>query len=245
MERQKVVAIIFAGGTGTRMGNRGRPKQFLEVYGKPILVHTVEHFQSHEWVDDIYITSNADFVEYTEQLVKKYGLSKVKKVLPGGETSQHSIFIGLNEVALHESDKTIVLIHDGVRPMITSQAISDNIENVRRFGSSITVSKANETVVVSSNGETVDSIPVRDHGYRAQAPQSFFLGEIYEAHKKERISNPTYANAVDACTIMHRQGKPVHLTEGNSGNIKITTPEDYYMFLALLQYNESQDIFGL
>ncbi len=237
------IAIIFAGGSGVRMG-AGVPKQFLEINGKPILIHTLQLFQEHEEIDKIYLAMSRDFIRYTQQLMLDYRISKVAAVVPGGATAQDSIYNALERAEQENPGDSVVLIHDGVRPFVEYGVISDNIEGVRQYGSAITSTPCFETILVSRDGEKVDELPLRKESYAAQAPQSFYLKDILEAHRAIRAVNPGYENMVDACTIYRELGKQPHIVIGNRGNIKVTTPEDVYIFRALLQYKENEQAFG-
>ena len=140
---------------------------------------------------------------------------------------------------------SIVLLHDGVRPFVSYEVISNNIESVQKYGNGITCTPCFETIMISKNGKKVDSVPYRKETFAAQAPQSFYLKDIIAAHDKVRASANGYENMVDACTIIRNQGIEAHMVMGNRGNIKVTTPEDVYMFRALLQYKENEQAFGL
>lgn len=238
------IAIIFAGGSGVRMG-AGIPKQFLEVNGKPILVHTLQLFQYHREIDKIYISVLENYISYVENLVEEYRLSKVCGVIPGGETAQDSIYNALKKAESENDPSSVVLIHDGVRPMVSYEVISANISSVEKFGSAITCTPCYETILISDEGQAVKEVPLRKNTYSAQAPQSFLLKDIIAAHDKIRNTENRYNNMVDACTIYKTLGLPVHMISGNRGNIKVTTPEDFYIFRALLQYKENEQAFGL
>ncbi|RKI38675.1 2-C-methyl-D-erythritol 4-phosphate cytidylyltransferase [bacterium D16-51] len=238
------IAMIFAGGKGVRMGS-GIPKQFLEIHGKPILVHTLELFQEHDMIDKIYVSVLKEYIEKTRKLVKKYQLDKVVSVIAGGETAQDSIYNVLKEAERENAQDSIVLLHDGVRPFVSYNTIRKNIESVKKYGNAITCTSCQETILLSQSGEKVDSVPYRKDTFAAQAPQSFYLKDIIEAHDQIRAKDPTYENMVDACTIMTTLGKEVVMVSGNRGNIKVTTPEDVYMFRALLNYKENEQTFGI
>ena len=238
------IAIIFAGGTGTRMG-AGLPKQFLQINGKPILIHTLDNFQESPEIDKIYIACKEDYIEHTKKEIEKFQITKVAGIVPGGATGQDSIYNALIQAYEENPADSIVLIHDGVRPFLTDQVIHDNIESVKKYGSAITCTPCFETIILSPNGQKIESAPSRDEAYTAQAPQSFFLGEIVDAHKKIRKINPTYDGVVDSCTLLRKLGKEIYIVKGNRGNIKVTTPEDFYILRALLQYKENEQILGL
>lgn len=237
------IAIIFAGGSGVRMG-AGIPKQFLEINGKPILIHTLQLFQEHEDIDKIYLAMSRDYIRYTEQLVKDYHIDKMAQIVPGGVTAQDSIYNALSKALEENPEDSIVLIHDGVRPFVEYSVISDNIDSVKAHGSAITSTLCYETVLISRDGKMVDKLPLRKESYTAQAPQSFYLKDIIQAHDIVRSTNPKYENMVDACTIYRATGRQPYIVEGNRGNIKVTTPEDVYMFRALIQYKENEQAFG-
>lgn len=228
------IAIIFAGGTGSRMGAE-LPKQFLEIKNQPILIYTLKLYQEHPQIDKIYLSILSEYLDYTKSLVEKYGLTKVEGIVPGGETGQDSIYNALSYAASENNGDDIVLISDGVRPLITQKTISNNISGVKEKGSAITTTACFETIIISEDkGETVREIPIRRHTFAAQAPQSFYLKDILEAHEVIRKTPTGYTDIVDSCTLMHKLGREVHIVEGNRSNIKITTPDDVVTFKALL-----------
>lgn len=234
-------ALIFAGGTGQRMGEASVPKQFLVAYSKPIIVHTIEHFQNSDDIDSIVVVCLKDYIPYMNTLIDSYKLTKVVSVVPGGANGQESIYNGLRElVRLYGADnEDIVLIHDGVRPLIGGQLISDNIECVKKNGNSITVSKAIETIVLLNDG-IVDRVMDRQCCNVAKAPQSFYLKDIYRNHLKAVAENRN--DFIDSAMLMQYYGAHLHTVEGPTENIKITTPTDYYLFKAILDARENEQI---
>lgn len=237
------IAVIFAGGTGSRMHSKEKPKQFLEMYNKPIIIHTLEHFEENEEVDAIVIACIEDWIPYMEGLLSKFNITKVKRIVPGGNTGQLSIYNGLcaaREVAGQE--RAVVLIHDGVRPMINSALLDRNIKDVHQFGTSITSSIVKETIVEIDNQGKFKSVPDREHSRVAKAPQCFWLDEILAVHK--RALSEGCNNFIDSCTMMHYYGYPLHMTDGPYENIKITTPDDFYTMRALLEAKENAQIYG-
>lgn len=240
------IAIIFAGGTGQRMG-ADKPKQFLEVYGKPIIIHTLEKFQYNEGIDKIFVACKEDLISDLVEMVRKYNITKVEEgaIVPGGKTGQDSIYNALKAASLTNPSDSIVLIHDGVRPLITDEVINKNIDSVRAYGSAITCTACYETPLISNDGMHVDILPKRRLVYTAQAPQSFRLGDVLSVHEKVRKENPDYTDIVDTCTLMHNNGVNVRIVEGNRGNIKVTTPEDYIDLLARLSSEDQKQIYHL
>lgn len=239
----KNIAVIFAGGSGARMG-AGLPKQFIEVNGKPIIIHTLDIFEEHPAIDEIYVACKEDYIEKLQKLIKRHMIMKVAKVVPGGATGQDSIYNALKAAAENNDRDSVVLIHDGVRPCITKDLIDDCLKCVEEYGNAITCTPLFETPVVSKNGVTVDDVPPRTDFYTAQAPQCFHLGDVLRAHEKMRKTDPSYAGIVDTCTLMLKSNEQVHIVAGPRGNIKVTTPEDLYTFRAMIQYQESEQIFG-
>lgn len=239
----KNVAIIFAGGSGARMGS-GLPKQFIEVNGKPIIIHTLEIFEDHPAIDGIYIACKEDYIGRLEKMLKRHMITKVKKVVPGGVTGQDSIRNALLAAAADYDEGSIVLIHDGVRPCITADLIDEDIRCVIEKGSAVTCTPFFETPVVSKGGVFVEEVPPRAQLFTAQAPQCFYLGDVLAAHREIRQKNPDYQGIVDTCTLMKAFGKQVAIVEGNRGNIKVTTPEDLYTFRAMIEYRETEQVFG-
>lgn len=233
------IAIIFAGGVGQRLCNSkdSIPKQFLEINGKPILIHTLEHFQNHPEIDKIYISVLENYIDYTKELVKNFKIDKVKGIVKGGKCGQESIYNALKCAQSENPDDSIVLIHDGVRPIITEKVITDNIESVKKYGTGVTSTPCYETILVSKNGDIPQHVPLREETYAAQAPQSFRLGEILEAH--EKIKN--YDGIVDSCTLFHILGRETRLVRGNFGNIKITTPQDVFILKGILEFKKEAE----
>lgn len=236
------IALIFAGGSGRRMHTKSRPKQFLEFNGKPIIIYTLELFDNHPLIDGIVIACVEEWIPFLEKMLKKFEITKVKRIVPGGETGQDSIYNGLaaiEEIASGLDD--IVLIHDGVRPLITEQTITDNIDMVREEGSCITCVPATETFIVNQPDGSLE-IPSRADSMIARAPQSFYLKDIYGAHCQARAEGRH--DFIDSCSMMHYYGHKLGRVIGPMENIKITTPTDYFIFKAMVEVHENQQIFG-
>lgn len=236
------IAVIFAGGSGSRMNTKSRPKQFLELNGKPIIIYTLELFDNHQQIDGIVVACLEEWIPFLEKMIRKFEINKVVKVVKGGATGQESIYNGL--VAAEEYAKgedATVLIHDGVRPLITDQTITDNIKMVEQCGSCITCVPASETFVVKRQDGGLQ-IPLRKDSMIARAPQSFRLCEILNSHRKAIVEGKT--DFIDSCTMMSHYGYSLGTVEGPVENIKITTPTDYFIFRAMVQVHENQQIFG-
>ena len=241
----KNIAVIFAGGSGVRMNTRSKPKQFLELRGKPIIIYTLELFDNHPLIDGIVVVCLESWIPFLKKMLKKFEINKVVKIVSGGDSGQDSIYRGLCAVEDYCKDKgeenAVVLIHDGVRPLIVDETITRNIEKVHEKGSAITVVPAIETFVIQKEeGQMV--IPDRSSCLLARAPQSFYLKDILSIHRKNKENgNITF---IDSCSMMSYFGYKMATLEGPMENIKITTPTDYFIFRAMVEVHENQQIFG-
>ncbi len=229
----KNIAIIFAGGVGSRMENADKPKQFLELDSKPIIVHTIEKFANCSMIDAVAIACKEEYICYLQGLIEKFKIKKVRWIVPGGETGQLSIFNALDAVYKDKSvdEDAVVLIHDGVRPIIDNQLILENIVTARTHGNAITVVNAAETIFISQDKHNIDDLLKRENVFYARAPQTFYLRDIYSLHQKEMEIDSI--NNIDSCSMMFKYGYKLNFVQGKSSNIKITTYEDYYIFKAL------------
>ena len=235
------IAIIFAGGTGKRMNTKTRPKQFLELHGKPILVYTLEKFEDHPDIDGIILVVLKQWIETCEQLVSEYRLGKVRAVIAGGETAMDSQRNGLLKAAELFPEDSVVLIHDGVRPLIDGDTITRNIESVKERGSAITVAPAIETITIKTDSGEIGEIIERSKVELARAPQSFRLGDVLGAHASAAADGLQFINSA---SMMKHYGHPLFSVQGPPENIKITTPNDFYMFKALIDAGEDSEVFG-
>lgn len=239
------IAVIFAGGVGTRMNSKEKPKQFLEVYHKPIIIHTLDVFEKHELIDAIVIACKEEWIEYLEDLIKKYHIDKVKKIVPGGETGQKSIYNGLlaaKSVCDEQNEENaVVLIHDGVRPIIDEETITLNIQSVEKNGSAITTGRVTETLlVIDEESSAIKNVPDRSASRLAKAPQSFFLNDILKYHEKARAEGRF--DFIDTCTLMSHYGFKLTLVDGPINNIKVTTPLDFYLMRAMFEAKENEQL---
>lgn len=235
------IAVIFAGGSGKRMNTKAKPKQFLELHGKPIIIYTLELFDQHPMIDHIVVACIESWIPYLKELLRRFEIKKVVEIVPGGETGQDSIYNGLVAAERHGNKDSIVLIHDGVRPLINEKTITDNIECVKTNKSCITCVPTIETIIIQDGNGNLD-IPSRQNSLIARAPQSFFLGDILSAHRKALKENKH--NFIDSCSMMNNYGYKLHTVIGPTENIKITTPTDFFIFRTIIDVNENKQIFG-
>ena len=242
------IAVIFAGGSGLRMHTKSRPKQFLDLNGKPIIIYTMELFDNHPGIDAIVVACIESWIPFLEKQLRKFEINKVVKIVPGGESGQASIYNGLCATEAYiksknvASEDTTVLIHDGVRPLITEETITDNINKVAEIGSCITCIPATETLVVKQHDGSLE-IPSRADSLIARAPQSFLLSDILTAHR--RAIDEKKNDFIDSCTMMSHYGYRLGTIIGPMENIKITTPTDFFVLRAMVKVHEDQQIFGL
>lgn len=242
------IAVIFAGGSGLRMHTKSRPKQFLDLNGKPIIIYTLELFDNHPGIDAIVVACIESWIPFLEKQLRKFEINKVVKIVPGGESGQASIYNGLCATEAYiksknvASEDTTVLIHDGVRPLITEETITDNINKVAEVGSCITCIPATETLVVKQHDGSLE-IPSRADSLIARAPQSFLLSDILTAHR--RAIDEKKNDFIDSCTMMSHYGYRLGTIIGPMENIKITTPTDFFVLRAMVKVHEDQQIFGL
>jgi 2-C-methyl-D-erythritol 4-phosphate cytidylyltransferase len=228
------IAIILAGGTGQRMGNHTVPKQYLDIYGKPIIVHTIEHFEMSNEIDAILVVANQQYHENINVYKRKYDLSKLRWIVEGGDSRQVSSFKALSFLREFVSDDDIIVIHDAVRPLITPRIISDNIQGAKDFGAVDTCIVSSDTIIESHDGETISSVPPRKNLYLGQTPQSFKYSIIYNAHvgaTKDKIEE----DITDDCKLVRHYNIPVHIVKGEPINFKITYSSDVSLLKALLR----------
>ncbi len=222
-----VFGVILAGGMGSRMGNVEKPKQFLTIGEKPIIVHTLEKFYVNPKFEKIIVLCPSQWVEHTKNLVKKYMKDGERIiVISGGATRNETI---MNSIAYIEEkygldEDTIIVTHDSVRPFVTHRIIEENISCAMKYGACDTVIPATDTIVESDDHKVITNIPNRVNMYQGQTPQSFkakTLKELYYALSEEEKEILT-----DAAKIFVMKGQKVHLVEGEVFNIKITYPYD-------------------
>lgn len=225
-----VLALIPAAGMGKRMG-ASINKQYLLLDGVPILARTLEVFQHSPLVDGIFVVIPQDEIPFCrEQVVEKYGLSKVRSIVPGGAERQQSVLNGLRAMEGAAEDD-VVLIHDGVRPFVTEDIISRATAAARENDGALVAVPAKDTVKVVENG-VITATPPRETLWLAQTPQAFRYGVIRAAHE---IADAERFLGTDDSMLLERLGRPVRIVVGDYRNAKITTPEDMVLAEAFLK----------
>lgn len=235
MQKKNVFAAILAGGIGTRMGNVEKPKQYLNISGKPIIIHTIEKFILNEDMEAIIVLTPKQWVNHTKDLVKKH-IPTVNNifVIEGGADRNGTIMNAINfiETNYELNDDTVIVTHDSVRPFVSHRIIADNVKFALEFGACDTVIPATDTIVRSEGGEIITEIPDRSQMYQGQTPQSFKAKKLKDMYLG--LSDEEKKILTDACKIMVLKGEKVYLVEGETSNMKITYPYDLKVAEALL-----------
>lgn len=222
-----IYAGILAGGIGSRMGNVPLPKQFLDLDGKPIIIHTVEKFVLENEFDEIIIATPEKWVSHIKDILTKYGLINERiRVIKGGTDRNETIMNIIQAIDDKKgvSDEDIIVTHDAVRPFLTHRIIKENIDSALQYGAVDTVIPATDTIVTSEDGEIISSIPVRSEMYQGQTPQSFNINLLRNNYNS--LSPERKLVLTDACKILVESNEKVKLVHGELFNIKITTPYD-------------------
>jgi len=231
-----IFGVVLAGGIGSRMGNVDKPKQYLLVGDKPILIHTLERFYVESEFEKIIVLCPEEWVNHTKNLIRKYmDDSNRVVVLQGGDTRNETIMNSLRYIEENYglNEDTIVVTHDSVRPFVTQRIIQENIEYAKKYGACDTAVAATDTIVCSEDNQIISEIPERSKMYQGQTPQSFNalkLKTLYESLTEEEKNLLT-----DAAKIFVMKGEKVHIVEGEVFNIKITYPYDLRVAEALLR----------
>ena len=222
-----IYAGILAGGIGSRMGNVPLPKQFLELDGKPIIIHTIEKFLLTKEFDEIFIATPEKWVLHTKDILNKFNIDDERiKVIQGGTDRNETIMNIINTIEKNKviTDDDVIVTHDAVRPFLTRRIIKENIDFVLENKAVDTVIPATDTIITSKNGENIESIPLRNEMYQGQTPQSFNINSLRANYNN--LSDDNKKILTDACKIMVVSDQKVKLVDGELYNIKITTPYD-------------------
>lgn len=231
-----VYGVILAGGIGSRMGHVEKPKQFLNIGGKPIIVHTVEKFCLYGEFEKILILCPKQWIEYTKGILQKYTENTDSiVVLDGGVTRNETIMNSIRyiEAEGNLNDETVIVTHDAVRPFVTYRMIEENVAAAEKYGACDTVIPATDTIVASENGVTISEIPDRAKLYQGQTPQSFKALKLKNLY--DSLTDAEKGILTDAAKILVLKGEDVHLVKGETYNIKITYPYDIAVAESLLR----------
>jgi len=229
-----VAALIIAAGRGNRMG-QDIPKQFLNVYDKPVLIYTLESFQRHPEIDEIVVVCLDGWQDILWAYARQFNIKKLKRIFPGGATAQESIRNGVSGLKGICAEDDIVVIHDGIRPMIEDFVLTDVIRKCRRYGNAVTSMPYNEQIFVADGGETSARYIPRDTLRRVSTPQAYLYGKLSWAYEKAFAENIGIQASTYANTLMVDLGERLHFAAGSGKNIKLTTKDDLELFKAYLK----------
>lgn len=236
------IAVIIAGGSGHRMG-QDIPKQFINVYDKPVLIYTLEAFQNHPQIDMIEVVCIDGWVDVVWAYAKQFNISKLKWVITGGDSGQESIRNGVYHLEGEAHTGDIVIIHDGIRPIVDAEVLSDVIRVAKRYGNSVTSMSYNEQIFVVDEREvdiTRRYIP-RETLRRVSTPQAYEFDKLNSAYHRAFKENIGIHGSSYTNTMMVELGETLHFAKGSERNIKLTTKDDLELFKAYLNTNIKKD----
>ena len=225
------IALLTAAGIGSRM-HQDIPKQFIHVDNKPVIIHTMEAFQNHPSIDAIIVVTLESWIDVLWAYARQFNITKLKWVIQGGDSGQESIKKGLLQLQQECSPEDVVLVHDGNRPLISSEIISDSLATYARYGSAVAVIPCTEVVFESENGFSSHVSTEREKLFRTQTPHTYKLGCLLEAHEEAEKKGIT--NTAASCMLMKELGRETYFSRGSEENLKITTTDDLRIFKALL-----------
>lgn len=233
----KKIAILTAAGVGLRM-KQDIPKQFLTIKDKPVIIYTMEAFQKHPDIDAIIVVCLSGWESILDAYAKQFNITKLVAIVKGGNCGQESISNGVNKASELYGNDGMVLIHDGNRPMISQEIISDSIAKCKEFGNSIAVIPCTEVIVTTNDNQTGDKLIDRNIVKRTQTPHAFFIDDLLSALNDAKVSNITETAAM--CSLYLELGRKIYFSSGSEKNIKLTTIDDIDIFEALLNTNNSE-----
>ena len=231
-----VIAMVTAGGSGSRM-HQNIPKQFLTVNERPVIVYTLEVFEKHPEIDAIAVACLESWENVLEAYAQQFNIRKLKYIVQGGKTGQESIKNGLFELEKHFQHNDIVVIHDGNRPMLSPEVLSDSLRVVRKNGNAVAAIPCAEVVMETEDKNISTCMYEREKLVRTQTPHSFYLGDICSLYREADEAGIT--NCAASCQMMELLGKHVYFSAGSEKNLKLTTLDDIDIFKALLNTERS------
>lgn len=234
------IAVILASGTGSRM-QQEIPKQFLTVYDKPIIIYTLEGFQNNDSVDKIVCVCLKGWEEVLEAYCKQFGISKLVDIVPGGDIGQESTYNGLLCAKNHiENEDDLVIIHDGVRPMVNNQVLNNVINVAIEKGNGVSATDITDQIQKCTTEDSSSDYYKREGLKKVTTPQAYRFEEIMSAYNEARDSGIGFSASSYANTMMLDQGKTLYFAAGSDKNLKLTTVEDLDIFKALLKTERTE-----
>lgn len=237
----KNIALIIAGGTGERM-HQNIPKQFINVEDKPVIVYTLQAFQNHPDINEIWVVCIDGWCHILKAYAMQFNITKLSGVVIGGETGQDSIRNGVYAIAENHEEEDLILIHDAIRPMLSTDIISDCIVTARKYGNAVVAIPCTEVMLMTEEGLTATKNIERDRLKRTQTPQAFKLGDLIKVHKKALEQG--IKNERASASLFVKFGYTIHFSQGSEKNLKLTTSEDIDIFKALLHAKRPEWIKG-
>ena len=229
----KKIALIIAGGLGSRMG-QDIPKQFINVYDKPVIIYTLEAFQKHPNIDEIYCVCIEGWHDVLNAYATQFNISKLKRIILGGESAQHSIYNGLKGIEnVHDDD--IIIIHDGVRPLVDDTVLSDVIIKCEKYGNAVSSMPYNEQIFIKRDEFSTSQYIPRDTLRRVSTPQAYTYKKLVSSYEKAIKENIGFSSSSYTNTMMADLGETLYFAAGSEKNIKLTTKENLEIFKAYLK----------
>ena len=230
-ENTKKIALLIAGGVGTRMKSE-TPKQFIIIENKPLIVYTLEAFQNNPEIDEIIVVCLSGWEEILKEYAQQFHITKLKWITEGGATGQESIYNGLMELEKHCNKEDIIFVHDANRPLVSDEIISDALETYYKYGSAIVAIPCREAVFMTDDKITSNVQIQREKLVRTQTPHVYTLEKLLWAHGQAKEKNIT--NTAATCSLMQMLGENIYFSNGSEKNLKITTKDDLEIFKALI-----------
>ncbi|SCY09855.1 2-C-methyl-D-erythritol 4-phosphate cytidylyltransferase [Lachnospiraceae bacterium XBB2008] len=232
------IALLTAAGKSTRM-HMDIPKQFMNIGGKPVIAHTMEAFEHHPEIDWICVVTLETRIDTIKAYARKYAITKLRWVVTGGETGQESIECGIKQLQKDCQADDVIMVHDGNRPFISEEIITDSLATYREYGSAVAAIPCIEAIFRSGDGiSSIDQIP-REELYRTQTPHTYSLQKMLWAHEQAKLKDIT--NTTATCTLMQLLGETIFFSKGSEKNLKLTTQEDIEIFKAILKVQNDED----
>lgn len=226
------IALLTAAGLGSRM-HLDIPKQFLHIEGKPVILYTMEAFQRHPQIDAIIVVTLENWKENVYAYAQNYGIDKLRWITVGGSTGQESIRNGIFELSQYCKGDDVVMVHDGNRPFVSEEVISDSLATYKKYGSAVAAMPCIEAIFRSTNGRmSMDCIP-REQLFRTQTPHTYMLDKLLWAHKK--AEELKIENTTATCVLMQMLGETVYFSRGSEKNLKLTTNDELDIFKAMIK----------
>lgn len=231
------IALILAGGYGSRT-EQDIPKQFMNVYDKPLIIYTLENFERHPEIDGIAVVCLEGWHEVLRAYARQYKISKLKWIFSGGNDGQESTGKGIESLKDVCSESDVIMVHDAIRPFITAEVITDGIKKCMEKGSGLSAVRCQETIVRTDDGISGSENIARTEIMRVQTPQAYRYGKAvwaYEEARRQGITGEVYIN-----TLMLRLGEKLYFSKGTEKNVKVTTIDDLEVFKALLKMEREE-----